>query len=330
MGHSRRSFYRWYNMFLSCGNVKNHLSIRKKSRWPRPVIEYIETYTRTNPAFYLDELQDLIREKFPDVTNISNSTICRVLVHDLKLTRKIMEKRAREASPIEATDYMNRLDPFYSYPGQLVFIDETSKDARDAVRKFGRSRKGNKCIINVPHGRGTRISALASFGTEGFLSWKMTQGTFTRARFHEAFLEKIAPLLNPWPMPHSIVIMDNAKIHMYPEIEELIHSCGSLLFYLPPYCPFLNPIEVGFGLVKKWLSRNGNYALRHAPEATLNCSFINCTKGVEMNYVSVENLFLHCGYGLHGLIENIFNIEKINAIEENEDDDILDYIDFEF
>uniref|UniRef100_H3G5U8 Tc1-like transposase DDE domain-containing protein n=1 Tax=Phytophthora ramorum TaxID=164328 RepID=H3G5U8_PHYRM len=49
----------------------------------------------------------------------------------------------------------------------------------------------------------------------------------------------------------SIVILDNAKIHMYEELQELIHATGALLFFLPPYSPDLNPIEVGFSLLKR-------------------------------------------------------------------------------
>ncbi|OWZ05072.1 Transposase, partial [Phytophthora megakarya] len=34
--------------------------------------------------------------------------------------------------------------------------------------------------------------------------------TFTRIEFHNTLATKIAPYLNPWPLPRSIVIMDNA------------------------------------------------------------------------------------------------------------------------
>jgi transposase len=37
--------------------------------------------------------------------------------------------------------------------------------------------------------------------------------------------------------------MDNASIHTADEIKELTQNCGFLCVYLPPYSPFLNPIE---------------------------------------------------------------------------------------
>ena len=167
----------------------------------------------------------------------------------------MLSKRAREAIPQELEDFRNRLTPFVSFPEHLVFIDETSKDGRDAYRKRAWSRRGTAAIVDVPFRRGKRVSILASMTVNGFGGFGVTDGTFTRRSFHDTFAEKILPMLNPWPLPNSIVIMDNAKIHMYQGIAELIHSRGAILFYLPPYSPLINPIELGFGLLKKWIQK---------------------------------------------------------------------------
>ena len=52
----------------------------------------------------------------------------------------------------------------------------------------------------------------------------MLEGAYTRDRFHAAFVEKMLPLLNPWPLPRSVVVLDNAKIHMYKELETVYLS----------------------------------------------------------------------------------------------------------
>ncbi|OWZ03596.1 Transposase, partial [Phytophthora megakarya] len=100
---------------------------------------------------------------------------------------------------------------------------------------------------------GDRVSILAAMNISGFIAWESTPGTFDRNRFREAFRKNVAPLLNHYPLPRSIVILDIAKIHMYRELEELIHSTGALLFFLPPHSSPLNPNEVGFGLLNKAL-----------------------------------------------------------------------------
>ena len=48
----------------------------------------------------------------------------------------------------------------------------------------------------------------------------------------------------------SIVVIDNAKIHMLKELEDAVHQRGVRMIFLPPHSPELNPIEVCFGQLK--------------------------------------------------------------------------------
>ncbi|DAZ98854.1 TPA: hypothetical protein N0F65_002579 [Lagenidium giganteum] len=61
-----------------------------------------------------------------------------------------------------------------------------------------------------------------------------TRGTLTCVVFHIAFLRQVIPRLNPWPIPRSIVVLDNTKSHA---LEDFVHACGAILLYLPPYSP---------------------------------------------------------------------------------------------
>lgn len=205
--------------------------------------QFVETYVNQHPCLFLDELKDAIATAFPDLSNVSLATVCRALRHDMNLTRKKLEKRAREAKAQELDDFKFRLGTFYMYPEQLVFVDETSKDARESVHQWAWSPKGQPAIVNLPFARGKRVSILAAFSHEGFIAWSHTPDTFTRQTFHNAFVETMLPHLQPWPMPNSIVIIDNARIHMYRQLEEAIQSRGAILCHLPPYSPWLNPIK---------------------------------------------------------------------------------------
>ncbi|KUF95551.1 hypothetical protein AM588_10009729 [Phytophthora nicotianae] len=100
LGISERSLGRWHRRFRMTGNVVKNEPMSRTSRWPS------------------------------NVFNLSDSTICRALRFDLKLSRKVFTKQARECVPREHHEYVARLLPYYSGPGQLVFIDETSMDGR--------------------------------------------------------------------------------------------------------------------------------------------------------------------------------------------------------
>lgn len=145
----------------------------------------------------------------------------------------------------------------------------------------------------MPFRRGTRLSILAALDVQGVFAWKWTEGTFTREKFHEAFVEHIIPTLNPWPLPRSIVVMDNAKIHAYPELQEAIHQCGARLIFVPPYCPQLNPIEPCFGLLKRWLQRRANLVFPLYPDQALDIAMRACTR---LEDKGCFGTFRHCGY----------------------------------
>lgn len=147
-------------------------------------------------------------------------------------------------------------------------------------------------MVSLPFARGQRVSSLAAFNSTGFIAWAHTTGTFTRQRFHDAFIANILPHLNPWPMQNSIVIIDNAKIHMYKELEEAIASRGAIIFYLPPYSPQINPIETAFSLLKRYIQKHAYLAFQHEPELVLDVAFPLCISDSTDPIDMVKN----CGY----------------------------------
>ncbi|DBA01531.1 TPA: hypothetical protein N0F65_004881, partial [Lagenidium giganteum] len=124
-----------------------------QSRYPQEVLQFISEYVAANP---------------------SQSTLLRVLKFELKLSRKVLERRAREAVPGEILAYQAKLQSFYSYPEQLIFIDETSKNGTDCVRRYAWAARGARAIVRTPFSRGKRVSILAACDLSGFLCWKTT------------------------------------------------------------------------------------------------------------------------------------------------------------
>ncbi|KAG0195003.1 hypothetical protein BGX28_002584, partial [Mortierella sp. GBA30] len=84
---------------------------------------------------------------------------------------------------------------------------------------------------------------------------------------------------------------------MYEELRDVVQSRGAMLFFLPPYSPHLNPIEVGFSLVKRWIQRQAHLAYKGAPELVLDVAFASCASKDPIGL----NLYSHCGYETHGL-----------------------------
>lgn len=312
-GPKPRTIFRWYRLFLRKGVVEEKHHRAFSSRWPDDVLERVEAYCKEHPTFYLEELKEFLEDTFPELKNVSLPTICRALNFDLKLTRKVLTKAAREAAPLEIRTYQAKLRAIYHYPSQLVFIDETSKDGRHAYRRYARSKQGTKAVVKLPFSRGKRVSVLAALNVSGFIGWESTRGTFTRKKFHDAFGRKVIPKLNPWPLPNSIVIMDNAKIHMYKELESAIHQTGARLLFLPPYAPQLNPIEVCFGRLKRWIQKKANLVFPLYPELVLEVGMKLCTRTTDHG---TAGEYSHCGYEIHGLEDSVFETLCNSNVED--------------
>ena len=62
--------------------------------------------------------------------------------------------------------------------------------------------------------------------------------------------------MNEWPLPNSVLVIDNASIHKVTGIREMVEERGAHLLYLPAYSPDFNPIELAFSTIKTWLRTN--------------------------------------------------------------------------
>ncbi|ETO79781.1 hypothetical protein F444_05599, partial [Phytophthora nicotianae P1976] len=92
-----------YTLFRTTENVLNLNDFAlvantkaKSFRWPRDVRAFEQTYVKAHPCFYFEELRYELRKRYRDTIGVSDATICRALRFDLKLTRKVLTKRARE------------------------------------------------------------------------------------------------------------------------------------------------------------------------------------------------------------------------------------------
>jgi transposase len=83
-------------------------------------------------------------------------------------------------------------------------------------------------------------------------------GTANKQVFIDWLTLKIFPLLERFEKgePRSIVILDNASIHMDEEIASLIQSKGAYILYTAAFSPDINPIEKMFDIYKACVKGN--------------------------------------------------------------------------
>ena len=90
--------------------------------------------------------------------------------------------------------------------------------------------------------------------------------------------------------PGDIVVLDNLSAHKAPDIRERIEHVGAELWYLPPYSPDFNPIELMWSKVKTYL-RTAAARTEEALYAAIAQAFQTVTN------TDAQGWFPHCGYG---------------------------------
>ena len=95
---------------------------------------------------------------------------------------------------------------------------------------------------------------------DGILHLEVSDHPFNGEEFTQ-FVVGVLDRMQPWPLPNSVLVIDNASIHHVPGIRELVEARGMKLLFLPAYSPDLNPIEEAFSAIKSWLRHNRDYVL---------------------------------------------------------------------
>jgi len=131
---------------------------------------------------------------------------------------KKMRKFASERDEAERNVYWAEMTQLVWFPGQLVFIDETSKDGRTLRRSHGRSLTGAEIQQRETILRGRRISILGVFTVSGFIDWHMVERGYSAEEFLYAVEYHVLPHLNTYPAPNSILVR-NALVFMKPNLH---------------------------------------------------------------------------------------------------------------
>jgi transposase len=105
----------------------------------------------------------------------------------------------------------------------------------------------------------------------------------------ESFLAYVDQILAPTLQPGDIVVADNLPAHHVDGVDDRIAAAGAELWYLPPYSPDFNPIELCFAKLKAILR-----AARCRSTETLWPLLGECV--ARFSATECRNYFRHCGY----------------------------------
>ena len=180
-------------------------------------------------------------------------------------------------------------------PEQLVFADESHFNRLTLRRPYAWAKRGDRASRYEFQFRGSKYSILPALSLDGILHLEVVENAVTGAAFRR-FVEGLLPRMNKWPLPNSVLVVDNASIHKVAGIRELVEDHGMRLMFLPSYSPDLNPIELSFSSIKAWLRANRDQVNREmeSENGTVYNALWQAVHSVTPE--KARGWYKHCGY----------------------------------
>lgn len=169
-------------------------------------------------------------------------------------------------------------------PQRLVFLDESGV-ATDMIRRYGRSLRGRRVHDHTPHQHWQTSTFVAALRVDGLTAPGLLDGPMDG----DSFLAYLDQVLVPTLHAGDLVVMDNLAAHKVEGVRERIEASGARLWYLPPYSPDFNPIELWFAKLKALLR-----AARRRSVEELWTTVGECLR--LFSAAECRNYFRHCGY----------------------------------
>jgi transposase len=188
-----------------------------------------------------------IVERLPEEMKRSQATVSRH-IKAMGFTRKRLKPivAARNSEWVITERHVYSLHMANTSDADLVFLDETGFNLH-VCAGYGYAPISATPWITVPTQRGRNVSLIAAISFTGLLSYQIITGAFNTLKMTEWCTDNLLPALLG---RRVTLVMDNARFHHAPIINDIVVASGSRIQFLPPYSPQLNPIEQVFACIK--------------------------------------------------------------------------------
>ena len=238
------------------GGIRNQIITMEMEDW---MIKYVEE----NSSATLEEIKLALLNRF----NLPDHRISLSTIHNHLDGQLITYKEQRYVSPHanseevmgERVNYLNQLTHLPENIKQ-IYIDETNFNILTRRNK-GRSKKGTRAIQSTIINGCRKINLIGSVCPNyGWIYHELETNNINSIRFENYIQNLIEYLHLNYSNDQFVFILYNVSIHRKNELVNICNAANIQLLFLPPYSPYLNPIERCFSqiksYVKEWLQNN--------------------------------------------------------------------------
>jgi len=204
------------------------------------------------PSMFLDEYLDYFI--LTTGTVISLATLWRA-IDRLGFSYQKLAKDSILASDNERADFVHAISGLTV--DQFVWADEVGTNGSlSCLRTHGYGVMGARTRVKAYFVKGTKYSTFACMSMNGVEATYTYQDGITAERMEEIANYLVSDVLQPFPSPKSVLLLDNVNIHKNPTFVNIIEQSGARIQYLPRYSPEFNPIENLFAKLKALYKRS--------------------------------------------------------------------------
>lgn len=134
---------------------------------------------------------------------------------------------------------------------RVWFLDETGVNL-SFVREWGRAFRGSRVYANVPKNYGAGVTILGAMNRDGQLATLEVRGAADELIMLCFIREVLSRVLEKG----DVVVLDDLTSHKTRLVREAFAALSVEVWYLPPYSPDLNPIQLCWSKFKTLLKQS--------------------------------------------------------------------------
>ena len=225
-------------------------SIKMRTKYSQIHLDNLNNFILSNKGITItltDMKNHLLKHTALSISETTISRMLKKLNISYKRSTALIINRNTERTLQIRHDKIFELLAFHDLGFKMIYLDESSFNL-NLSNLYGYAKKNEKFVSVVPP-KSENISLLAAVSDDGILGFMVFKGS-VKGNDYGAFILKLIDSneIIKNNLENYVFCMDNARIHAAKAINHILLRLNT--FYLPPYSPFLNPIEEVFGLWK--------------------------------------------------------------------------------
>ena len=223
----------------------------KPKKLSNDVIDSIKRWIDQDCTISLRKMQQKLEQEHNIQASIT--TITRAIEGFHYSFKRVNRHPERRNAPSNIEERRKYAVEFMSLPREysernIIYIDEVGMNVSMRAT-MGRSAVGKPAVVVVPQLRSRNISIVCAMTRHGIVHYVAKTTAIERGSFKD-FILQLKGKLEEVGIFEPVLVMDNVAFHKCNEVKECItQHINARLLYLPPYSPFLNPIE---NMFSKW------------------------------------------------------------------------------